>query len=88
MGVTPSEIYDDMQTRCSQVWTFARENHDDAAQAAMGALVRTDDDGYMAVEVGQANGTAFVSARLFNGDGDPVPMTVLQTDESVLITGA
>lgn len=86
--MTPREAYEDMLTRCAEVVTLMRNDDiNDGLAPAVGALIQTHDDGFLAVEIGQdATGMAFVSATAYTPNGRVRPAMVLEVNGSVMVT--
>lgn len=85
----PDEVYDEMLERCDQVSVFTRRSEDrDRPQAALGAIIRCRDEGFMAVECGQhPDDSAFVTIRRFDPLGEQIAVEVIEVDGSVLVSG-
>lgn len=91
--MTPLEAWDDMATRCSQVWTFALDPSkvglEQGDKRALGAIVRGEDASMLCVEIGQGpDGIAFVSAKAFDAAGNPRPVSFTEVGDTVLVTMA
>lgn len=82
--MTPTEIYDDMQTRCWEVDTIHREEQG-APGAAVGHMIRSATGHMLTIEAGvDDDGRAFVAVRVFDPNGDPVTPTVMDAGDSVM----
>lgn len=88
MPTFPDEIYDEFDERCITVNMFTKSaDQREGGRASLGAIVRTRDDGFLAVEVGQhPDDTGFVTVRRFDRFGDQIGTEVLEVDGTVLIT--
>lgn len=85
---TRDEAYEEMQQRCDWSTTMARTEGQDDDGAALGCIIDTLDGGFLAVETGVTpDGLAYVSARVFDRDGAPLPVGIAEIDGSVMLTG-
>lgn len=84
--MTPTEIYEDMLTRCWEVDTLSRESAEpDATSAAVGCLMFAPTGHMLAVEFGiEAEGRAFATIRAFGTQGEPLEPIVLHLDGAVM----
>lgn len=88
MTTSPLEVYQEMCERCDWATTMQQRPNQESRAAAIGAVIQTLAGGFLAVEAGMTpDGLAYVSARVFDEHGEPLPVGVLELDDSVMLTG-
>lgn len=88
MPTFPDEIFDEFNERCITVNLMNKSADQRAGErASVGFVVRTTDDGFIAVEVGQhPDDTGFVTVRRFDLFGNPVKVDVIDMGDTVVVT--
>lgn len=85
--MNPTEIYEDMLSRCWEVDQLHRDLGREVDGAGLGHMILSSSGHILAIEVGIDNaGRGFASVRMFAPDGELLEPVVFQVDGSLLAT--
>lgn len=85
--MTPLELFQDMQSRCTEVHVYHRKPGT-ADGAAVGAILPSAKGGALTVEVGMSvDGEGSVVVRRFDEMGEPIELSIVSVGDATLISG-